>query len=83
MIKAIIFDLNGTLIQKEAGLFPETLGVLQKLKDKNLILILITKGIKEKRQKQVREYGLESFFDLIVYAPDKDKNDFLQAIKKF
>ncbi len=74
-MKAAIFDYNRTLFDPEQGsLFPCVIDVLELIK-KRIKLAVMAKG-GTARLKQIEEFGLPRYFDVMIINQKKDLNGF-------
>jgi len=83
MPKLIVFDWIDTLFKRDTALFPGSKLVLSECKNKGFKLALVTKAggdSPEVRWKQIRESGVESFFDKIFVGLDKDEVNYSEII---
>ncbi len=81
MIKAIIFDWNGTLYNRDV-IFPFTKEILDYLSSKyKLILISKAKPNVEERKNLIKSLDLEEYFENIIVKPDKFAEDYADCIK--
>lgn len=67
MIEGIIFDWIGTLYERNKGPFPFSEKVLRELKKKyKLGLISLAKHDRDNREKEIKDSGLDKYFNFIM-----------------
>jgi len=83
MIKAIIFDWVGTLTENFEIPYSYSEEVLEKIKGKYKLglVTLASQGV-EKRWRDIRNSGLEKYFDCIVVQEEKSDKQYLECMEK-
>lgn len=84
-IKAVIFDFGYTIYDPETDQFLDgALETIKLLHKKGLKLALMSRTKDpERRKKQIRELGLEKYFDFIEALPIHGTKEFSPIIEKF
>jgi FMN phosphatase YigB (HAD superfamily) len=81
--KGIIFDLRGTLVDRDYSIFPDIKETLQELKNRGYKLGLISthKNIEE-RKKVIKAMGIAHLFDVIIVDSEKTIEHFKKCMNK-
>jgi len=70
---------------EDIALYPDVLPTLRSLREKGILLVLVSSGIFERQMKKIKILGLEKEFDLVlIHDIEKDASkygNFLQAMK--
>lgn len=84
-IKAVIFDFGYTIYDSDKEeLIPNAVETLEKLHSKGFKLAVISRTQDpEKRKKQIRELGINKYFDFIEAVPIDGTKEFAPIIDKF
>jgi len=83
MIQGIIFDWIGTLYERNKGLFPYSVRVLQELKPKYRFgLVSFARNGIEARRKELEESGILHLFDSVIVDTTKTSEHYLRCMKE-
>lgn len=82
IMQGIIFDWNGTLYEKNKGLFPKTIEILEYLKQNYpLCLITLAKEDNQKRQEILKQTGIIFYFKHIIIDTTKTTQHYQKCME--
>ncbi len=83
MSKSIIFDWIGTLVDRDTGPYTSSENILNHYKDRGYKLALVSKrSDPSKGYRELKNFNLEKYFDVIVIAQEKETAQFEKALKQ-